>query len=206
MNDDENCSILTKIRKFAGHHKRQWKKQVRNTFHFEAKSYYRSYIANSEVSALNEQLVQDILSYNPKSVLEFGCGVGKNLELLKEKVDEHLGIDISAKAVEIARKKNLNVINGDELKLKTIKNHDIVFTCSVLDHIKDIDNIVSELKRAANLAIIIAETNTKVGRFYYPHDYESLGFVKTYYVYISNQAKKEATYYIWHYRQNSQLQ
>lgn len=202
MNDDD-ISIITKMRKFAGSKKRQWKKELKNTFHFDAKSYYRSYIANNIVSPLNEKLIQDILSYNPKSVLEFGCGVGKNLELLKGKVDEHLGIDISAKAVEIARKKNLNVMNTDEVSLKTIRNYDIVFTCSVLDHVEDIGNIVNELKRIANLAIVIAETNTKVGRFYYPHDYESLGFVKTDYIYVSNQAKEQATYYIWHYKRNS---
>jgi 2-polyprenyl-3-methyl-5-hydroxy-6-metoxy-1,4-benzoquinol methylase len=168
----------------------------------DAKAYYRSYVANNIVSPLNEKLIEDILSFHPKSVLEFGCGVGKNLELLGDKVDEHLGIDISATAVDIARKKNLTVINGDERTLKTIKNHDIVFTCSVLDHIEEIDNIVSEFKRIANLAIVIAETNTKVGRFYYPHDYESLGFVKTGYVYVSNQANEEAPYHIWHYKRN----
>jgi len=176
---------------------------MKRTLHFDAKNYYRSYVANSVISPLNEKLIQDVLSYNPKSVLEFGCGVGKNLELLKDKVDEHLGIDVSEKAIEIGKKKNLNVIEGDEVALKTLKKHDIVFTCSVLDHIKDIDNLVKELKRIANVAIVIAETNTEVGRFYYPHDYESLGFVKTDYVYVSSQAKEKATYHIWHYKRNS---
>lgn len=205
MTNHDDISIMTKMRKFAGGKKRQWKKQIKNTLHLDAKSYYRSYIANSTISPLNEQLIRDVLAYHPKSVFEFGCGVGKNLELLKGNVEEHLGIDISAKAVDIATSKNLNVICDDEARLETIKNHDIVFTCSVLDHIKDIDNIVNELKRIAGIAIVIAETNTKVGRFYYPHDYESLGFVKTDYSYVSTQAKEKAIYYIWHYTRDTQL-
>jgi 2-polyprenyl-3-methyl-5-hydroxy-6-metoxy-1,4-benzoquinol methylase len=202
MDNESNTSVMTRIRKFAGRRKRHWKRKIKRTLHFDAKVYYRSYIANSVISPLNEKLVQDILSYNPKSVLEFGCGVGKNLELIGDKVDEHLGIDISTSAIEIARKKKLIVINGDEDTLKTTKNHDIVFTCSVLDHIEEIDDIVSDFKRIANLAIVIAETNTKVGKFYYPHDYESLGFVKTDYVYVSSQGKEEAYYHIWHYKTN----
>lgn len=65
------------------------------------------------VSLLNQRLADNILSYNPRSVFEFGCGVGKNLELLKERIPNHLGLDISSKAVDIASKKQLNVICRD---------------------------------------------------------------------------------------------
>lgn len=184
------------MRRFVGRKRSHLKRQISP----DAKSFYRSYVAKDSILPLNEKLVQDILSYNPKSVLEFGCGVGKNLELLKWKVQDHLGIDISEKAVEIAKKKNLNVICADETKLKTIEDYDVVFTCSVLDHIEYIDNIVDDLKRIANTAIVVAETNTKLMRFYYPHDYESLGFVKTDYEYTSALPKEEAVYCIWHYR------
>lgn len=194
MTDSDN--LYTKIRKFAGSKKREIKRQLSS----DAKEYYRSYVANDRVSPLNEQLIQDVLSYSPKSAFEFGCGVGKNLELLKMKVRDHLGIDISEKAIEIAKRKGLNVICADESRLKTIENYDIVFTCSVLDHIPYIDEIVKDLKSIANIAIVIAETNTLVDRFYYPHDYESLGFVKTDYSYTSTLAKEEAVYHIWHYK------
>src|SRR4051794_7480978 len=102
------------------------KSKLRRQTSPDAKSYYRSYVANDLILPLNERLVQDILSYNPKSVLEFGCGVGKNLTLLKNRVTDHLGIDISAKAVEIATKKGLNAICGDESKLTTLGNYDVV--------------------------------------------------------------------------------
>lgn len=192
-NDD---SLLNRMRRFAESKKTKFKLQTSP----DAKSYYRSYIANDLILPLNERLIQDVLLYNPKSALEFGCGVGKNLELLKDRVPNHLGIDVSAEAIEIATKKGLNVVCGDESKLKTIGNYDVIFTCSVLDHIEYIDDIVNELKRMANTALVIAETNTKVGRFYYPHNYESLGFVKTDYEYNSTQARKEAVYHIWHYK------
>jgi 2-polyprenyl-3-methyl-5-hydroxy-6-metoxy-1,4-benzoquinol methylase len=184
------------MRRFAESKKTKFKLQTSS----DAKSYYRSYIANDLILPLNERLIQDVLLYTPESVLEFGCGVGKNLELLKDRVSNHLGIDISAEAIEIATKKGLNVVCGDENKLKTMENYDVIFTCSVLDHIEYIDDIVNELKRMTNTALVIAETNTKVGRFYYPHNYESLGFVKTDYEYNSTQARKEAVYFIWHYK------
>ncbi|HEX7031565.1 MAG TPA: class I SAM-dependent methyltransferase [Nitrososphaera sp.] len=193
LNDGD--SLFNRMRRFAESKKTKFKLQVSPN----AKTFYRSYIANDLILPLNERLIQDVLSYNPKSVLEFGCGVGKNLALIKDKVPNSLGIDISAEAVELATKKGLNVICGDENILKTIENYDVVFTCSVLDHMEYIDEIVSDLKRIANTAIVIAETNTRVGKFYYPHDYDSLGFVKTDYQYNSTQAKKEAIYYIWHY-------
>lgn len=120
--------------------------------------------------------------------------------MLKNKVANHLGIDISAEAVDITTKRGLNAIHGDEKKLKAAGNYDVVFTCSVLDHIEHIEDIVDDLKRIANIAIVIAETNTKIGRFYYPHDYESLGFTKTDYEYVSTQARTEAVYHIWHYK------
>jgi 2-polyprenyl-3-methyl-5-hydroxy-6-metoxy-1,4-benzoquinol methylase len=196
MKDDRSISSIVKMLRFIDRKKNTWKRQM----YSDAKSYYSSYVANDRISPLNTQIVHDVLSYNPKSVFEFGCGVGRILELLKNKVESHYGIDISKKAVAIATKKNLNIEWGDETKLGTIKKHDVVFTCSVLDHIEDIEDIVNELKRIANIAIVIAETNTVVGKFYYPHDYESLGFIKTDYVFVSNKAEKEATYYIWHYK------
>jgi 2-polyprenyl-3-methyl-5-hydroxy-6-metoxy-1,4-benzoquinol methylase len=195
MEDENNTSLVTRILRFADAKQKRWKRQV----YLDAKSYYRSYVANDIISPLNEQLIQDVMSYNPKSVFEFGCGVGKNLEILKGHVENLYGIDISKKAVAIATKKNLTVTCGDETELANIKNRDVVFTCSVLDHIKDIVYIINELKRIANIAIVIAETNTKAAKFYYPHDYESLGFVRTEYVYVSD-IPKEPTYYIWHYK------
>ena len=188
-------SVIKKIRHYAGTKKRHLKRYLAPN----AKTYYRSYVANDSISPLNNELVRELLSYNPKSAFEFGCGVGKNLELLRPHVEEHLGVDISEKAIEIAKAKNLKVICGDETSLKTIGSYDVVFTCSVLDHIKDIDSIVHELKRIAKVAIVIAETNTELLRFYYSHDYESFGFVKTGYEYVSVLPREgEAPYHIWH--------
>lgn len=197
--ENSDGSFLNRLRHYTAKKKTKLMLRVSPT----AKSYYRSYLANDLVLPLNERLIQDVLSYSPKSILEFGCGVGKNLALLKDRVPHHLGIDISAEAIKIATNKGLNAMCSDERTLKALGHYDVVFTCSVLDHIQHIESIISELKRIANVSIVIAETNTKIGRFYYPHDYESLGFDKTDYVYVSNQAKEQATYYIWHYNRNS---
>ena len=176
--------------------------KIKRHLALDSKSYYRTYVSNEVVSPCNEQQVRDIISYNPQSVFEFGCGVGRILGLLKDKVAECYGIDISKKGIEIARKKSLNVDVGDETKLLSLKNYDIAYTSSVLDHIKDIDSIVKELKRIANKAIVIAETNTPVGKFYFSHDYESFGFVNSGYRYVSHNAKMPAVYEIWHWKKS----
>jgi 2-polyprenyl-3-methyl-5-hydroxy-6-metoxy-1,4-benzoquinol methylase len=171
--------------------------KLKRRLSLNSKRYYRDYIANKRISPCNEQLVQDILSYKPRSVFEFGCNRGKLLQMLKDEVDCY-GIDISEPAVEIARKNGLNVDLGDETMLPSLQKYDIVFTSSVLDHIEHIDEIVREFRRIANMAIIIAETNTPVGKYYYAHDYEALGFAKTGYKYVSHNAKIPALYEIYH--------
>lgn len=169
---------------------------------FGPKHFYKSYVADSKIYHCNIRLAKEILSYNPKTVFEFGCGVGKNLNLLGQMSQYSTtveGIDISPEAVKIARESFLNVNLGTEEQLKEVKNHDVAFTCSVLDHIRDIDSVIIELKRIASKAVILLETNDVPAKFYYPHDYEGYGFIKTGYEYKSDKASggDGAVYYLY---------
>ena len=148
----------------------------------EPKSFYITYQANNNIYEIDEILIKEVLKCEPLEVLDFGTGTGKNLKLLEEIATYPIvrcGIDLSFLNIVHARAKNEIpfLIIGDEYFLCRLREFDTVMTCSVLCHIKDIDNIITELKRIAKKSIIIAETNDIVGEFYYPHDYESYGFV-----------------------------
>lgn len=168
------------------------------------KYYYKRYTANDIILPLNRDLISQVFSLNPQSVIEFGCGTGKNLDLLRgEQKDVRVfGIDISKNATKIARTKyRLDVVCASEDYLRELpdKSFDVGFTCSVLDHIEEIDNIVTELNRICRMAIVIAETRDIVGKFYYAHDYEKYGFRKKEgYRYESRRPiGNGATYEIW---------
>lgn len=115
------------------------------------------------------------------SVFEFGCHNGFNLEVV-QKMYPHMqvaGIDLNEKSIEEGHATNRNYISiGDESNLKQIEDdvYDVVFTCSVLCHLPSIDEIVKELKRITRYRTVLIETNEKKGHWYFPHDYEILGF------------------------------
>jgi 2-polyprenyl-3-methyl-5-hydroxy-6-metoxy-1,4-benzoquinol methylase len=136
------------------------------------------------------------------SVFEFGCGTGKILERLKVQKQDiaRIGIDISKRNIDFAvyRGRKKFVLYGDENDLHKFVEWDVAYTCSVLDHIPDkkqLRVIINHLKRIANKAVVICETNDVPGKYYFPHNYESFGFKKT-----NAEIKSKgdnATYNIW---------
>ena len=172
-----------------------------------AKQYFSTYLADDVVRQLNHDLVKEILRYKPRSVFEFGCGQGKNLNLLPLEVKLY-GFDISNKAVEQARIKGRNYVEwGDEGNLPRWTNQafDVSFTCSVLDHIDNeltVDHILTDLKRISKKAAILYETQRNTpSTYYYPHPYEEYGFTKSNYIYYSTEASggDGSEYHIWYW-------
>lgn len=161
----------------------------------QAKEFYRSYTADDNLGDLNIKLSELILDMAPAHALEFGCGSGKNLKLLKGIATA--GIDVSfVNVIRAASKNELPfVMLGDETNLRHLCNFDVVFTVSVLDHIEHIGPIVDEFKRIANRAVFLAETNDQPGLHYFPHSYEKMGFTKLDYCWKSDG--DGGKYYIW---------
>lgn len=113
-------------------------------------------------------LAEYILSLSPKSILEFGCNSGRNLQIIRSmatKPVELTGIDYNAQSLEAAQSLNgsgeIRYIEGDELALAGFlpNRFDVVFTCSVLDHIPDPEwkHAYDELVRIANTAVVLVE-------------------------------------------------
>lgn len=174
-----------------------------------AKDYYKNYEASNEILRVHNFLAAQIINFNPTSVFEFGCGSGKNLKLLQtlsDRITRIQGIDISLKNIENTRNIN-NLIDcfvGDENTLACMKEdmYDVVFTCSVLDHIEEIAGIIKNFEKIAKKGIVLLETNDKSLRYpnyYYPHKYEDYGFRKMNYEYISNEVPDAdgCKYEIW---------
>jgi len=118
----------------------------------------------------SENLVRYISSYfnNKKdrksiNILDFGCGNGRHLRLLKESVKKYdfdinlHGVDISAHAVELARNflkdhrldnENIDVYDGEKLKYEN-SSFNLVYSIAVLDQLKfsQAQQLVDEIYR-----------------------------------------------------------
>lgn len=171
-----------------------------------SKDFYKSYQADDKVGFIGEYLLVKIKEENPQHVLDFGCGSGKHIDRLNREGIPTIGVDISLMNIQRAKfKYDLPcVVCSDETYLRNLCNVDVVFTVSVLDHIKDIDEIIAEFKRISNKCVYLAETNdAHVGEFYYKHSYEKLGFKKL--KDFEWKGEDGAMYYIWKWTKEEEL-
>jgi ubiquinone/menaquinone biosynthesis C-methylase UbiE len=162
-----------------------------------AAEYYKTYIADDNIMELNRELLMRVVMEKPIHCLEFGSGTGKHIAYLERVGISGMCLDISFMNMIKSVAKNdcqFSAI-GNETHLRHLCNFDVVFTCSVLDHIEHIDDIVAELVRICNKCVIIAETNSKDDDFYYKHDYEKYGFVDIGYEWLSPD--DSCLYKIW---------
>ena len=94
-------------------------------------------------------------------ILEFGCGVGQNIYMLKNAI----GYDISNYSLNIAKSKGVNIIGN----IKDIKNNscDVVFSSHVLEHVENpietLKLIKSKIKEGGKLILVLpVEKHAKV--------------------------------------------
>lgn len=144
-----------------------------------AARYYSQYEADEKLSDLSWKLLWHVEWFNPVHAMDFGAGNGKHCKVLHDKGIVTLALDISkvnvAKAIF-----GLDlpfVALGSDAHLRHLANFDVVFTCSVLDHIEDVERIIQEFQRIANKAVVLAEPlKHDPDMMYWAHDYESMGF------------------------------
>ena len=143
------------------------------------KKFYRvTSLQDHWVRPLNIRARDECMKYNPDSVFEFGCNNGKNLKLMDTRT---FGIDINEESLVEANEMGICATFGDEHTIQRMESNsfDVVLTCSVLNHIQEIDEIVIELKRIARKAVISIECNHENTWRWFPHDYQKLGYTKT---------------------------
>lgn len=101
----------------------------------------------------------------PSKVMEFGCGTGKHLELLRSLFPsaELFGVDVSPRVLEVARNRsisNCSVFHYDGLCLPSdVKNVDLVVVINVFHHIprdlhlQTLELLYSTMKKGAILCL-----------------------------------------------------
>jgi SAM-dependent methyltransferase len=140
-------------------------------------------------------VAETVASFARSSVLEFGCGSGRNLAVLRDVTPARLiGVDLNPIAVEWGRENfGLDLHVGDEgwLPAQGADAFEIVYTVSVIDHIpQPRDAVAALVAAAADLVVICEIVHSETGRlarmedtagrltdgypFSYFHDYPAL--------------------------------
>ncbi len=107
---------------------------------------------------LEKHAAQTILAkYEFSSVLDLGCGTGKNSTWLSARAKKLLGVDFSQKMLQLAREK----INGTHVGFLQAdinkpwrfseKKFDLVSCSLVLEHIKNLNFIFEQTRRALQI-------------------------------------------------------
>lgn len=156
------------------------------------KKFYKNYNNGHIIYQGNKDVIKIINRQKPKKVFEFGCGTGKNLNIVS--ADYRFGIDISVPAINEGKKfyPDIKLLLADETLLPKINDDffDVSFTVSVLDHINSptCEIIIEQLKRLSK-KVYLVESNDKWQPLCFAHDYESMGFEKLDYTWISPSTK-----------------
>jgi SAM-dependent methyltransferase len=142
---------------------------------YELKSWYKQHKPWARLLA---NLAGDL---KPRSVLEFGCNVGRNLAAIREAAPavRLLGIDVNPQAVSVGRERTgLDLRHGDEGTLAEFSQgeFDLVFTVSVLDHISDVARVCRELLRVTGKCAYFLEVRLPVeGKVLQHYDHHRQG-------------------------------
>ncbi len=114
---------------------------------------------------------REVGDVSKKKVLDVGCGTGGVMQMLNELGAECEGVDVSEKALEYCRKKNLKVVQGDGIKLPYADNtFDLVISSDVLEHIEKDFEAVAEVKRVLKPGGVIIATVPAHQRLFSYHD------------------------------------
>jgi len=119
---------------------------------------------------------------NASSILELGCNVGRNLNLLMEESFHNIhGIEINPEAVKkmhelypkLGKQANITVSSLENtLKKYPENNFDLVFTMAVLEHIhNDSQWIFVEIKRIVKKYLILIEDEKTHSDRHFPRNY-----------------------------------
>ena len=96
------------------------------------------------------------------SILDVSCGVGHYFRKVKELgTINYLGVDLDAKAIEIANEVwkdypnvSFKVMNASKLELEN-NSYDIVYCYNLLLHLKDYKDVLKELLRVSGKHVIV---------------------------------------------------
>lgn len=106
------------------------------------------------------------------NVLDVGCGRGGLLEYLRDNKKCHVtGLDISEEALEICRKKGINVIKGNIETAHIQRKFDVIILCAILEHLVDPVSLLKKLRnnltQKGSLVILVPNFSHLITRMKY---------------------------------------
>jgi ubiquinone/menaquinone biosynthesis C-methylase UbiE len=156
----------------------------------------------------HQWLGKQIKQLKPHSILEAGCGFGRNLNfLIKEGISATnlTGADISRPLLRLARRNlpaALKLVSADIRRLPFADNQfDLVFTHGVLMHLKPKDLLpgLKEVVRVAKKNVILIEEirsrSRQLNYFTWAHDYDRVIQELKLKVLIRNDGRYQLRYY-----------
>lgn len=146
---------------------------------------YARHKVQQKIDASQYWLLQQVEALRPSSVIEIGCGFGRNLKYLAEHLSYPVtlaGLDISQSMAHKAKSnlKDRSFIGCGDVRALPFSDAswDLVFTHAALMHVpeSDIGGALAELRRIAKKdLLIIEETYWSIGRdrglAFRPNDY-----------------------------------
>lgn len=136
-----------------------------------------------------EKIIKKLISkFEPKSILEIGCGSGRFTRILSTstKFEKYLAIDISQEQIDNSKKYiNNKKIDFQCIKIQDLdinKKFDLVFSSEVLMHINfnDINSVIKKMVSHANKKIITVDwfdskkIGSTTGGYCFMHDYNKI--------------------------------
>lgn len=108
-----------------------------------------------------EKMVGVLEGIDWKYLVEIGCGVGKNIEILRDRFRERIfiGTDINEKFLDEAEKRGIEVYNCDTEKLVVPKYAEVILSYEHLQHLHPLafDSAVEYIKRSGAKYIVLYE-------------------------------------------------
>lgn len=152
----------------------------------EVKQFYQKIHFDGVYYPPHYMVTKAVMKLRPKRIFEFGSCWGKNWALMRRDISvgvTYLGMDLNEDYVKIGADEGINILCGDENQLKHFDSNsfDVVFTCSVINHITPFTakSVLAELKRIAANAVVLCECTEKDEWRWYKHNYEEMGFKDT---------------------------
>lgn len=119
----------------------------------ELKSYYFNYPSHEIISPLTLQRYNEILNRlepyrNKNTLLETGCGFGFFLEEARKRKWNVTGTEMSQKAIDECKLKNITIYSGiEKLSANFTEHFDVVLSLEVLEHIQNPENEIMGYSR-----------------------------------------------------------
>lgn len=181
--------------KFSNNQITDWKNVYETLFHEENLKNSQSELNtagwissynNKEIPAIQmaewlNNTVMQILSLNPRNILEIGCGSGMLIFKISDKVNQYDAVDISSEAIsyiktilEKTNTKNVNLLQLEALDIDNIHaTYDVIILNSVIQYFPSIEYLTKVIEKCINLL--------QPGGYIYIGDIRNLEYLKEFY-------------------------